>query len=364
MLDFFHLKPLNNGGTIRPAELPYLRRTLQQELSVVKRYYRKHYKKVESKNLFANLINCFPMLLHLDDYSFSRTIEDQAETFLRSFNIVSTMNHGKVQKKGVLLGPQTEEIVISVNNEDDFLGVEDRWWRLEPVTYLYHTRSDLGLPVLNNTTKGQGFGILAVNIPMLLVKYRYWVAYQKTLSEDIPSVFQFVGTFVLPDVVRSYFDIAVFNRMDLQTSETGVLRKYPSSHPFYLTDYSDRIDKMADAVIKRYQGQAPNLERAVFTPLIFKDSLLEIMKRPSGPVNLNNEWAYLLMMLPYYRFLIRTFVGERNKNTAFLNKLATSMRRLKHSTVFNQTGSTTLDKYIQDLLEDIRQLLIQQDYPV
>ncbi|MFO5890539.1 hypothetical protein ACLBSJ_32485, partial [Klebsiella pneumoniae] len=68
---------------------------------------------------------------------------------------------------------------------------------------------------MNNTTQGRGYGVTLVNIPMLLVMYRYWYRWQVEKNPDeVEDTYRFIGSFVLPNMVDSYLDISFFKCVD------------------------------------------------------------------------------------------------------------------------------------------------------
>lgn len=357
MFDLFFSKPRLQGGVIKPPEFAYLKRSLQNELKNVKYYYRNHYKKVAANNLFANLLNSLIIREELDDYQFSRVIEDQADSITRRFGIASNMFRGQVHEKGIVLGPETKEILVSVVNEESFIDDGDNWWDMKPINYLYHTRTDVGLPILNNTTKGRGFGILSINVPMLAVKYRRWRRWAITNDPSLPSVFEFVGKFVLPDLLDSYLDIAIFNRLDQR--QAGLpLRKYPSAHPFYLTDYSDRIDRFNEILLDQYHSRKNDPEQLLYNiPLITSDTALAMVTVRQSGMNRNNDWVYLLRNIPFYRFIARHGIQHNRPNQYYLNQMYNQLRYLRNDQIFNGIGTKDTVNYFRDILNDTISLL-------
>lgn len=351
MYDLFTKARPTSTGTLRPPEYAFLERSLLRELQVVKKYYRTHYKQVSSNNLFANLINTLQLNDTMDDYRYSRFIEDQVDRVVRPFKITTEANKGWVHEKGIVLGPQCHETIVSVENEDTFLNVEDNWWDLKPVTFLYHTRTDINFPILNNTTKGKGFGSLAINIPMLAIKYRYWVKEMKKRSVDIPSVFFFVGTMVLPDLLDSYLDIAIFNRLDQKMAGIPT-RQYPSPHPFYLTDYTSRVDRFNEQLIVLFQGKNYTCERLLYdTPLIVKTRLSELLSKPKGIINRNNEWVFVLRYIPFIRFMTQHYVNHGSSDQFYRNRIYTHLLSIKNDRQLSSIGSRETSEYYQSILE-------------
>ncbi|MFO5736576.1 hypothetical protein, partial [Klebsiella pneumoniae] len=65
-----------------------------------------------------------------------------------------------------------------------------------------HSRTDTILPIMNNTTQGRGYGVTLVNIPMLLVMYRYWYRWQVEKNPDeVEDTYRIIGSFGFPNMI-------------------------------------------------------------------------------------------------------------------------------------------------------------------
>ena len=339
MLNVFKSTPRLRGGVLRSSELAYVRRVMFKECDTVKAYYRKHYKRIENNHILVKLIKSFSLCRHLSDYEYAAYIQDASREMIRKLGFVDHFNKGVLHTGGVLLGPNTvEAVVCTTDNNENYYNSEERWEDLVPMRYLYHTRSDVNLPLMNNTTAGKGFGILAIDIPMLLVKYRNWVNDQSRTQDQIPGVAYFIGTQVLPDIVPSYLDIAVFNRCDLRYTQLP-LRTYPSPHPFSVPDYTKQIDSLNEDTLKLTDNRSGDMgEILINIPLIFNDSAYELVQPAQHQLNYNTEWVYLLQILPFIYF------AAKHKRTLTMSsteaqQLLAHLRGMKSSRVFDTVGN-------------------------
>jgi hypothetical protein len=266
-----------------------------------------------------------------------------------------------VHEQGVTLGKNSDEILLV--SDDEFPLPEGEGWRdLTPITYLYHTRVDLGFPILNNHDQVRGYGVTVVNVPMLALQYRCWIKEQQQRFADIAdsqvnSVFRFIGSYPLPNAIVSYFDIAVFNRLTKRFKGMG-LPKLPVPHPFYLTDYSARVDSYCDKILESNRQRSGDLEQVVYTtPMVLKESLWEVMYLPSDPVTRHNEWALNIARLPYIRYLIEATVTSSGGDKRFTNELYTSLIDARYDRIFQGVGShRVVQQYRQSIQELIEML--------
>lgn len=357
MYDLFAPHMRRNIGSQQPPELRYLERTYQREIRDVQQYYRRYPKRMNSANVLANVLFHLPARDDMDDRRYVRYIEDTAPGVTRAFGFVSSVYKGRVQSGGVTLGPETDEVVVASQEDFAFDRPEKQWWYWMPYRFLYHTRHDPNLPILNNTTPGKGFGVGVLNVPMLALQYRYWRRYQKELQGTEDDVYRFIGACVLPNLLPSYFEIAYFNRLDL-LSKGLKTRNYPTPHPFYLTDYSRQLNQMAEKTLDTYMRRGQDLEQlAGVVPMVLSDSLLSLMQLPKDPVTRQNEWAFLLALLPYVDFLVHYAIRHGHIEGYFMNEVHKTLRdALRDRSFTGVGGSKMIAKWrgqLQQLIVDI-----------
>lgn len=353
MLDLFGNALPGNSSLKIPKDYQYLKRSLEKELDTIQRHYRLNSKVFPSQHPLVKLITMLPLAWNADDYQYANIITDCHSDITRRLGFTDYQNKGSVFTKGFLLGESTREAVLCVSNDSLFLDMDENWYKIKPVQYVYHTRSDVSFPLLNNNLKGNGFGLLTIDVPLLMVKYRHWVTYQKRKGESIPGPGAFITSFVIPDALASYMDIAIFNRMDLKLAELP-LRQYPSSHPFYLTNYTARIDNFNNELLGKYQNLHTSAGNVLMgMPGFFHTRLLELIQRPNTVINRNNEWFYVMQRLPFYRFILRLITHGYVNDTFFVNKFNMSMRQLKNNGSFRQAPDAKFTQYFLSIFNDI-----------
>lgn len=344
MYSLFRDSPNRRLGQALDPNIVYLRRTYKDLIRYVKQYYYKNPKYVGSPNLLADIIQHFYIDDSLDDNAFSASVQQQAVAVARNFGLFSSMFKGRVFDKGITLGPQCNEIAIASFERPNYRDLK-HWRDLEPVKYLYHTRTDVNLPVMNNTTPGKGYGVITINIPMLLVQYRYWLRSQKAKGvEQYENPYRFIGSIVLTNMLTSYLDIAYFNR--LSRAAQGIKSpKYTTAHPFYLTDLTDRVDRLIVSV--NYEATLKGIEPeglAWITPAIVKDNLFQVMALPREPLSYQNEWVYTLARFPYVKYLLLMLSKNPGFDRAQVNEIMIELINASNDSIFKSMGSTDFIK--------------------
>jgi len=346
------------GQSVDPG-LGYIRRQYAGLINDVQNYYRKAPKYVASNNLFATIIQQFEITERLDDAEWANLVERWAKGVIPRLGIVSPINKGTVYTKGITLGPQAEEIAVASYEKFKIEGLGKVWRTLKPVRYLYHTRTDMMLPIMNNTTPGRAFGVLSINIPMLMVQYRYWLRWQATQGvQQFENAYRFVGSILLPSLIESFLDIAFFNRLDRQSQ--GIPNTpFPSPHPFYITDLSEKLKRIEESI--NFEAILKGIEiegLAAITPMIVKPNLFEVLKLPREPITYQNQWAMTMSRLPYVRYLIRMVMRNHGYDASQVNAVLIDLIEGSNDQIFNQMGNTefvkTFRKQITELIDDIK----------
>jgi len=150
MYALFRDSPNRRLGQATNPNLLYVKRTYKTLINDVQNYYRQAPKYVESSNLFALLIQQFEISTKMDDAEWVNHVERWARGVIPKLGIVSPISKGKIYTKGITLGPASEEVAIASYETFNIDGLGKRWRELKPVRYLYHTRTDMLLPIMNN----------------------------------------------------------------------------------------------------------------------------------------------------------------------------------------------------------------------
>lgn len=358
MYALFRDAPSTARGQALDPNIIYIRRTYKDLIGYVKGYYRKAPKAVSSPNLIADIIQQFYIDDTVDDNQWSMLVERQSLAIARNFGLGSALFRGKVFDKGITLGPECNELAMASFERINYSSTNTPWIELVPVKYLYHTRTDINLPVMSNTTKGKGHGVITINIPMLLVQYRYWLRAQRARGvEQYENAYRFVGSIVLPNMLESYLDIAYFNRLARQAQ--GIKNvKFPTAHPFYLTDLTDKVDRFITYVNDENSRKGIDPESlAWITPALVKDNLFKVMALPREPLSYQNEWIYTLARFPYVKYLILMLKKNPGYDRAQVNEILIELINARTDSIFNTMGSTEFIKHFKKESEDLIKLI-------
>jgi len=351
----FRNEAARGKGNYTYPEMIYIRRVYQTLINDVKTYYAKAPKAVDSQNLLANILLHIPIRMDYSDHLFARFVEDITDGLIRGFGLTNSSFKGKVHE-GITLGPLTQEVLISTYEDFDYANAKKNWRRLSPVKYLYHTRTDVNLPIMNNSMAGKGYGVTSVNVPMMAVQYRYWLREQVNVQDQKDSVNRFIGSYVLPNAIDSYLDIAFFNRISRMANGVGT-PTYPSPHPFYITDMVPRLERVAQGVLEKLLFSKDIQAMTEEVPMITQVNLRHAIQLPKDPVTRQNEWTFALARLPYVKFLIQKALDAKRTDRSPLNEVQVSLLEAKWANLHGQISHPELAKLFKQQLEGVIGLL-------
>ncbi|MND75935.1 hypothetical protein D3C81_199810 [compost metagenome] len=354
MYDLFKGVPSRKTSPYVFPDLIYVRRSYVGMLEDVKSYYRRNPKQVDGKNILGNILLHIHMRMDLDDRSFAAMVEDVCDPLIKAFGMTSSISKGKSHVGGVTLGAATSEVIIANTETFDTTDLKQTWRELQPFRYLYHSRTDLNLPIMNNTTPGKGYGVASLNIPMLAVMYRYWLRHHVPQDGPKDSIYRFIGGFVLPNAIDSYLDIAFFNRLARAAQGIGT-PNFPIAHPFYLTDMAPRIDRVCTVVNGASAHRSKDIEQLAWaTPVLSGENLFHTAGIPRDPVTRQNEWAIILARLPYVKYLVSQVLSTANgTDGAELGKVKIALLEAKWDNTVGTIGDPELARIYKTQVEQV-----------
>ncbi len=359
MYTLFNLLPTVGKGISRAQEWNYVRSGLRANLGAVHRYYRQNPMSVKSDHFLIRLLYSIgvPMLQSLERYYYN--VDAVALNMSMPLKMTSSISKGDVFE-GVFYGAGVSEILIAHNDSFDFVQANRDWRNVSAVQVLRHPRSDLylNLPNGSNTGVETGLAVIAINIPMLAIQYRAFrfneIATREGTGANQLSVGHFIHMYVLPNMLGSHLDQALFNRID-KMQRVAPLGESTKNHSFYQNDFSQKVDRL-------YQDILTNLGKVThdFTgtlrsiPVAIKDNAEEAMQMPDITATRQVLWALVIARLNAVNFLFDTAVGgARQKNSGQVNTVLRAVRSYKANNLMRATLPRDLYEDVQTDINEI-----------
>lgn len=340
-------------GSLRFPDYDYVYRGLRRNLDTVIKYQRRNPTTVPSDHFLVKLIESISVSSHLPVGIYRDRVEDQAEDLSMSLGLTSPLNLGHIFSPGIFYGVGSDEILISHAQPYSDSYLEGDWENFQPIRFLMHPKSDLGLdiPLGEQNSLEMGYSVIAIDIPLLMCQYRMWRQRERRINPDNQkSVMHFVAMYALPNMMESQLHLALFNRLKRITEGLPGSRS-TLSKPYYLNDLDERLDRNLQSMSAAYKGYRYDYDQTLEAIALGEDlSLRDIIRLPNIAPTRQVTWALMLARLPVLEFLslIRNHDGSNNLNRTMDNKIKRTIQNL----VSNRSLTRVLDRVEeQEILE-------------
>lgn len=326
MQNFFNLSYVSDAGTMKVPEWLYVRDGLRRNLATTLRYSRHNPSAVKSSHFLVRLLQSIavPQSQLIERY-YDNT-DAMSMNLSMAMKMTSEIYRGNLFE-GIFYGPGTNEIIIAHNESFDPAKATKDWIDLQPVQVLRHPFSDLNLAIPDGGRHSfeEGLAVITVNIPLLAVMYRAFRMQEQLLtgdSESQRSAMQFVRMYVLPNMLLSHLDVAIFNRAD-NLSKNAPMGDSTFRHSFFLTDYEARADYIQKSLLGKLQRVGKDFTGILRTiPAVTADSMEVVMQVPELAQTRQVAWALFVSRLNMLNFVLR--LSQDNPSTmnqSEINKL-------------------------------------------
>lgn len=342
-------------GDINISILNFVKGNLARELNKLVMYYRENVHAVHSNHFLTRIMNQIPINLQENlDYYYLKTL-DRGMDIAMSLKLTSPIYRGKVFD-GWIYGDKTKEIYIVVNEDlDNYRNVS--WKDLKPIRVLAHPRTSIFFnPIKNeNFESEEGVAVFLIDIPMLMIQYRKWIsdasAYNRELSDR--SMMQFIAMCVLPNILFSHLDVAIFNRLYQWRYGVAPNEAIPR-FPIGLINYSNQLDKVLLELNQKLSIHKKEFEAVLRNiPAVSSENYLSVIRIPPMAITRNNKWALTLSRLSTMQFLFK-HASELNieRNLTERNEVLRQLREMKNDRTIEQMISKEFYDYVINIIDN------------
>lgn len=329
-------------GAVTFSGWKYIKDGLKQSLGQILSYYRKNPTAVKSEHFLVRLIESMAVPRSLELERYHANVADRSLNLSMALKMTSSIFKGHLFD-GVFYGGENKEILIAHTDWFNIWECNRDWENVCPVRVLSHAFTDLGLniPDGRETSIESGLNVIAINIPMLMIQYR---AFRRNewnergqFGENERSVKQFVRMYVLPNMLFSHLDVALFNRI-AQTAKGAPLGMAKVKHSFHLIDYSDKIDTVNSKILKDLSNNLRDFVTIMRTvPMVTKDNMEQLMYLPKMASTRQVDWALTICRLSALSFLYRVSKGgPGTRNRSEVNQVLKALQAFKVEHLFEE----------------------------
>lgn len=304
---FFNTNSPVGQATIVPPSWRHIKDGLTRNYSTVMNYYNNRVMAVRSNHLLIRLLTGLGVSYshHIERYH--QIVEAKSLSYSMGFKLTSSLYRGALFKN-VFYGENVTEVLMATDEVFNPYEAYDNWKTLKPVKCVYHNRSDLDLLLPNGKTSGteEGLAVISINIPMLAIQFRAFLeeTYKYFLEDNalLSPASHFIHMYVLPGMLESQLDIALFNRA-YNISIGRPMTQATKQHPFYITDYSVEVDKHYTKIVDYLKTNDKDFKSVFETLQAFSGNFNEILRLPEIASTRQVAWTEVISRLNCIDFL-------------------------------------------------------------
>lgn len=342
-------------GAVMVPELSYITNGMRRNLNRFTMYYQQEPRAVKSQHFLVRLIQSIHVSLSNDVFFYRQLVSEITNEVARSVGITTPLYRGKI-RRGVLF-QNVNESYIATNEPFD---IDSDWRSWSPLKIHAHPFDTITPTPMNGAGIGtnEDFAVVSINIPMLAAQYRQWHYEERQVSidESPRSVMQFVSMYPLTNILESFIDISMFNRLSKIHSERS-FREIEVSNPFLLNDYRPAFDKAVGKLVEQLERKTlPYSALVQQIPNISDSSAFDVFELPKTTMTRQDEWVFMVSRLPLVKYLLSmNFVTGNRNNRQGNNHIKRILRQAKSDRIIQQSLPRQLSEIV---IEDINEYVV------
>lgn len=356
---FFNSVVNETTGIRHDPRWDYAQRSLSNNLKITFQYYSTRPFAVKSSHLLCRILTNLGVSYDTPLDRFAAIVDAKTYHYLMSFKVTTPVYTGIIHP-GIFYGPNSQEVIIGSNEYINPKFVYEHWKNIASVTVVDHFRSDLDLmlPSGRDNTFESGTAVIKINLPALAIQYKAFLNEQVSrmqLTGDNPrTTAQFVHMYVLPNMLRSQLNMALFNRA--YNLLTGAPQgKSLKVHPFHLNSYTKFVDDIYGQLLKYSEKSHRNFKTILKTFPTINGNFEDLMRLPDEAPTRQIVWTEPVARLKCIDWL--TMINESHGLTLdkmHLNDFSKTFVKLCRDNVFEQISNydtrVNIIRTIRDIL--------------
>lgn len=341
MYSLFTQKNQPIGSITVPAQFEWLQSSYQAEISKIKQYYRTRVYTLPNQHILVRALTTALVPMEYDAGRYAEVASARSPYVSKYFKFTSTIEPGHVQQNS-FYGGNIDEYILSIEDYVNPFDTPTSWFSEPCVKVIEHPVSDLSLtlPTGSDYSDASGTSVISIDLPRLLLQYRAFFLEQERRiqhgSEQRLGIPHFIHMYILPQLLDTHLDWVWLNRLMARfygAPNSVAMKKLP----FAVLDYHDKIDAMADQVIKRLKNSKMWYTHSLQNiPSFYKTNMLEALQMPDIALTSHVWWLLFMSRLTVMRFLID--IGGKEglrSNRGYINQLQIHLKRLISSGIPN-----------------------------
>lgn len=328
------------------SQIDLARRRIWEGLGIVQRYCRSRVTAVLNQHVLCRTLNTFALPPVIDPIEMLDMALSRSPYIERQPIFTSSLSIGE-PTRGQFTHPHNREYLIAYDTAFMPEEAKRNWMELRSVVFLEHPFSDLSMvvpgPNVQRTVEGDVF--IGIDVSMLLFQFRCWQNHVQENGYIHGNIQQFVSMYVLPNMLNSYFDLAIVNRfMALANGEPFSVCS--TKTPYIGYNYDRYFDKDLEAVLKSCEGNRTYEALLADIPAVTAKNGLEALQIPAMPTTRQVWWALLASRLRIMETLVQLPKRTVRANRSLNNELLLIIKEIRSGGTFNMLPEAETQNYL------------------
>lgn len=297
-------------------------------------YYSTYKQLPQSDHPLFRIINSLFGYYKGDAVQFRRFCERAVPFITGPYGLVSDSHKGHLFNR--FYGKGVSEAYVSIRRD---FKLDNTLMSQLPINVVRHPIRSLEPIYLDGRTlvDKPGVAVITIDIPLMMSMF---IRYHETTGKFADD---FIMTILIPSMVYSHIDIALFNRM------SGVGQDVKTKNSFFTVNVDKRCDDVLLKQLQYIRNGGNSMINGVMSnvPTVFIDSIYETfdgIETVRGSTQ--NAWVKFLFAAPFVIYLLKELNEFREES------FRVAVRRYVLKSISNKTLSNGLSSVVKQLIED------------
>ena len=340
MFDIFLKKVMNINYPINIySSFSYIKTKYKEQLAILRKYYSNKEYSVDNTNIISRLILTLTPDVNMNIYDYLTQVSASAIFISKQFNIVSNINKGAVLNN-IFFDKSSREVFLYTEDMVDVDYVANNWRDIVTLKVIYCEENDFNfrLPYFqyhNSDSSYDKLYVMTIDIINMMLQYRYWCLDRVANNLSTEPTY-FVAKILIPNMLGNMLDISIYNRV-ININYKIKNTRFKNYHPFAITEYSVRIDKVLTKLVHDYKNTpAPLGQFLMSIPTIYNDNMVKALYIDHRYYTVQSEWVLWLSRLGVIVDSLE-LLGKRGlgRNTDILSGVLFKVKQFTRSTTID-----------------------------
>lgn len=338
-----------------------VKRFTDNNLNVLRRYYRSREFSVKNEHLLAQLLMHVNASFNRDIQSFVDVIGQDTDRLASVFRLVSPSVEQPKVYAGEFYNPAVKEIIILHAEPFNVNKAWREWDQITPVKVHAHGFDDFSMALCTgdypHTPTDTDYAVISINLPMLALQYRaWWQKFNRDLEH--PRTLQnFCHDYPILNMLTRHLEIALLNRTWRTWLGTAVT-PFENPHNVVINDISNVMDKLMVARAHVLDSNNYSFEQLYHTFHGLRFSTWSNFVRTIDlPPVITVRWALELQFIPHVKYYLEYLDRKKiNLNRSELTIIERTLQRARYNGILSKVERINLGRHFDDIRSSIKNL--------